>query len=226
MNAEEQEYLNVVFNYIRYYNIRAFRCKWGFYGTSLIKILSLSGITFLKVAGENGADFSTVAAVVTTMCLAIEGIVALFKWQEKWILYRNTQNALMREERQFATGQGIYDDKEIRFGVLFTLITRKTRIPLAEYITSSAITFISIIFWGIDYRTKSLIHCCEDCIKKLEEEYLGKFGEELLIIRQSELKTNRMRMGYFTYSKLLGLQFLMIGIVGILCVVLLGMGKI
>ena len=115
LNAEEQEYLNVVFNYIRYYNIRAFRCKWGFYGTSLIKILSLSGITFLKVAGKNGADFSTVAAVVTTMCLAIEGIVALFKWQEKWILYRNTQNALMREERQFATGQGIYDDKEIRF---------------------------------------------------------------------------------------------------------------
>lgn len=114
----------------------------------------------------------------------------------------------------------------VLFGALFTLITRKTRIPLAEYITSSAITFISIIFWGIDYRTKSLIHCCEDCIKKLEEEYLGKFGEELLIIRQSELKTNRMRMGYFTYSKLLGLQFLMIGIVGILCVVLLELGKI
>lgn len=112
------------------------------------------------------------------------------------------------------------------FGALFTLITRKTRIPLAEYITSSAITFISIIFWGIDYRTKSLIHCCEDCIKKLEEEYLGKFGEELLIIRQSEIKTNRMKMRYFTYSNLLGFQFAVIGIIGIICLVCLRLGKI
>ena len=106
------------------------------------------------------------------------------------------------------------------------MITRKTRIPLAEYITSSAITFISIIFWGIDYRTKSLIHCCEDCIKKLEEEYLGKLGEELLIIRQSEIKTNRMKMRYFTYSNLLGFQFAVIGIIGIICLVLLRLGKI
>lgn len=112
------------------------------------------------------------------------------------------------------------------FGALFTLITRKTRIPLAEYITSSAITFISIIFWGIDYRTKSLIHCCEDCIKKLEEEYLGKFGEELLIIRQSEIKTNRMKLRCFTYSNLLGFQFAVIGIIGIICLIWLRLGKI
>lgn len=115
LNAEEQDYLGVVSNYIEYYNIRAFRCKWGFYGTSLIKILGLSSITFLKIMGKDGVEFATMAAAVTTMCLAIEGIVALFKWQEKWILYRNTQNALMREDRQFTEGQGIYSNEEDRF---------------------------------------------------------------------------------------------------------------
>ena len=115
LNAEEQDYLDVVSNYIEYYNIRAFRCKWGFYGTSLIKILGLSSITFLKIIGEDGTGFATMAAAVTTMCLAMEGIVALFKWQEKWILYRNTQNALMREDRQFTEGQGIYSNEEDRF---------------------------------------------------------------------------------------------------------------
>lgn len=112
------------------------------------------------------------------------------------------------------------------FGALFTLITRKTRMPLAEYITASAITFMSIIFWGIDYRTKSLIHWCEDCIKKLEEEYIGKFGEELLIIRQTEIQTNGKYRSWFTYSKLLGLQFLVIGIIGIICLMLLISGKL
>ena len=85
---------------------------------------------------------------------------------------------------------------------------------------------MSIIFWGIDYRTKSLIHWCEDCIKKLEEEYIGKFGEELLIIRQTEIQTNGKYRSWFTYSKLLGLQFLVIGIIGIICLMLLISGKL
>ena len=115
LNAEEQDYLNVVSNYIEYYNIRAFRCKWGFYGTRLIKILGLSSVTFLKIIGKDGTGFATMAAAVTTTCLAMEGIVALFKWQEKWTLYRNTQNALMSEDRQFTEGQGIYSNEEDRF---------------------------------------------------------------------------------------------------------------
>ena len=35
-----------------------------------------------------------------------------------------------------------------------------------------------------------------------------------------------MRMGYFTYSKLLGFQFAVIGIIGIMCLILLRLGKI
>lgn len=115
LKAEEKSYLDIVSNYIEYYEVRAFRCKWGFYGTNLVKLLGLSGITFLKVIGKSGDTFATMAALVTTMCLVIEGIMALFKWQEKWILYRNTQNALMKENRQFTTGQGIYSDQENRF---------------------------------------------------------------------------------------------------------------
>lgn len=67
LNAEEQDYLKVVSNHIEYYNIRAFRCKWEFYGTSLVKILRLSGIILMKVIGKVGSGFSTMAAAVTTM---------------------------------------------------------------------------------------------------------------------------------------------------------------
>ena len=49
--------------------------------------------------------------------MVLEGINALFRWQEKWVLYRNAQNALMREIRQFVVREGIYQDEEKGFSL-------------------------------------------------------------------------------------------------------------
>ena len=117
LDAEREAYVEVVSNYIDYYNSRAFRCKMLFYGTNFAKIVGLAGITFVKVIEKDGSNFSTVAAVITTLCLVLEGAMALFRWQEKWILYRNAQNALMKEKRQFAVREGIYSNTEDYFSL-------------------------------------------------------------------------------------------------------------
>lgn len=117
LDAEQKDYLEVGSNYIEYYNSRAFRCKISFYSTNLLKILGLSGVTLVKIIGNEEIDFSTIAAIITTMCLVLEGINALFRWQEKWVLYRNAQNALMREIRQFVVREGIYQDEEKGFSL-------------------------------------------------------------------------------------------------------------
>ena len=124
LDAEQKDYLEVVSNYIEYYNRRALRCKMSFYGTNLVKILGLSGVTLAKIIGENAdkVDFSTSAAIITTMCLVLEGVNALFRWQEKWILYRNAQNALMREIRQFVVKEGIYQEKENSFSFFVEMV--------------------------------------------------------------------------------------------------------
>lgn len=114
----------------------------------------------------------------------------------------------------------------VLFGALFTLVSKKTRIPFAEWTASGGITFILIVFWGLDYRTKSLIHWCEDCMRKLEQRYIQKFGEDLLVISQSERKTEDGIRRCFTYSKWLGAQFVIVGIMGIVCLILLALGKL
>ena len=42
-------------------------------------------------------------------------MLALFRLQEKWILYRNTDNVLLSEVRQYISGEGKYSGLEERF---------------------------------------------------------------------------------------------------------------
>ena len=114
LNDEEAEYLKIVSNYIEYYNYRAWTCKWLFYGFSCVKIVALAGVTFVNALNVVN-DISVIAVLSTTLCLVIEGMLALFRLQEKWILYRNTDNVLLSEVRQYISGEGKYSGLEERF---------------------------------------------------------------------------------------------------------------
>lgn len=117
LDAKQEDYLKIVSNYIEYYNIRAFCCKMSFYITNLAKILGLSGVTIVKMIESDGNNFSTIAAIIAAMCLILEGVNSLFRWHEKWILYRNVQNILMGEVRKFVVKKGIYQDEDNSFSI-------------------------------------------------------------------------------------------------------------
>ena len=101
----------------------------------------------------------------------------------------------------------------VLIGGLFALLQLDQRICWAECLVSLAISFISLIFYGLDYRTKELIHWCESCIEAIEQKYKDTRGEELLLFSLSERKTKEANKK--TYSTWLTLQFVVIGILGI-----------
>ena len=101
----------------------------------------------------------------------------------------------------------------VLFGGMFTLLQLKTRMLWAEYIVSFAISFMSLMFAGIDFRNKTVIHKCEELLSWMESwynndrvvpgliDYVNKWDEDSIF-----------RM---TYSKWFFIQFLLIGITGI-----------
>lgn len=116
IDVDSDEYFQVVSNYIEYYHYRAWTCKGWFYGLNTVKLLALfSGVIMKLIKSEE--DISVYMAASSAVCLAIEGVLALYHLQDKWILYRNTNNALMSEVRLFATSEGEYQEKEKRFSL-------------------------------------------------------------------------------------------------------------
>ena len=112
----------------------------------------------------------------------------------------------------------------VMIGGLFTLINFDERIRFAELFLSLAISFVSLIFWGLDIRTKSLIHRCEDCIEVLEMRYKDVFAPEFLLMNQSADKTKKNHA--VTYSIWFNLQFLVIGIFGLIMFEVLWCGNV
>lgn len=107
VGATEQDYLKVVSNYIIYYQEHAKIYKVQYYALSILKIVVLMLIPVIQTISQV-AMFSGFAALSSSICLALEAIMSLFHLKEKWILYRNTNNALLSEQRQFATCSGKY----------------------------------------------------------------------------------------------------------------------
>lgn len=113
-DAGEKEYLNVVSNYIEYYHCRAWMCKWWFYGINTFKLLLLASVMVIKVLDAD-KDISVYAVAASAICLAIEGVISLYHLQDKWFLYRNTNNLLISEIRCFAVSEGKYKNQDMCF---------------------------------------------------------------------------------------------------------------
>lgn len=108
----------------------------------------------------------------------------------------------------------------VLIGALFTLLGLETRFLLAEYTVSIAITMISVFFYGLDYRTKLLIHWCEDCIKNIEKRYEEIYSEDFFLMNKIEYLTNQQKIR-ITYAVIFRIQYGIIGIFGIICFIMI-----
>lgn len=97
---ETKDYEEVVLAYIEYYHARARRCKCGFYVFSVIKIVLIGMLPVLQVAGIVNS-IPWIIAIFSSGILITESVLELWRFKEKWILYRSTCNRLMTVQRQY-----------------------------------------------------------------------------------------------------------------------------
>lgn len=110
-------------------------------------------------------------------------------------------------------------------GALFTMMDMNTRIMWAECTVAAAITIFSIGFYLLDYRTKTMIHCCEDIISDTETKYCPMQPNIRLPFHHIERETENTHKR-LTYSVVFRILFLLIGSFGIVCFILLLNGTI
>lgn len=99
------EYNKAVSAYIKYYHIRAKRCKYAYYVLSLIKIMLVGTLPVLQAVGIIDTC-SWLVAAFSSGILILESTMELFKLRDKWRLYRNTCNQLMTVQRKY-TGERV-----------------------------------------------------------------------------------------------------------------------
>lgn len=102
---KESDYYEIVSSYIKFYHYRAKLNRLFFYGMGILKIFLLTSIPVLQVNSSLSPEWATGASALS---LALDGIISLTRVQEKWQLYRNTNNSLMQEQREYMTKTGKY----------------------------------------------------------------------------------------------------------------------
>ena len=111
----------------------------------------------------------------------------------------------------------------VLFGGMFALLQLKARMHWAEYLVAFAIFFMSVIFGGIDYRTKIMIHKCEELMTHMEDKYKPfRFGADP--IHYINKKTDGIIN--ISYSKWFILQFIIIGLTGFVLALMIFCGHI
>ena len=87
-----------------YYERTASRSQKSF---RVVKVLQLIVAAAVPVAATAGAG-AVVTAMIGGLILVLEGIQALFGWQQNWINYRNTAEALKSEQHLYQAHAGPY----------------------------------------------------------------------------------------------------------------------
>lgn len=98
-------------------------------GKLLVILLSVS-IPFLVTLIDEFAYFKYVIAGVGVLIAGVEGILSLYDFQNNWINYRQTLEALKREKFYFATKSSVYrKDKSFQFFVerIETILTMENK---------------------------------------------------------------------------------------------------
>lgn len=101
---------------------------------------------------------------------------------------------------------------------LISLLSADKDLMIWECGVCIAIVFFTLIFYGLDRRTKQMIKLCEDCIKILEKRNEGQQGDinEWVGVFSKEEQTSLNKREIWTYSCLfqkLYLFFIFIAIV-------------
>lgn len=99
-----EDYDQIVSSYIKYYHFRARKCKNSFYFWSMLKLLMVAVLPVIQSAGllEN---LPWVVVAFSSGIFLIESILELWRFREKWILYRSTCNSLLSVQRCFMSSQ-------------------------------------------------------------------------------------------------------------------------
>ena len=115
--SAEAGYLYTIKNYIRYYYRYAEIYKCWYLCLSILKFLVLAAIPVSQTI-DSLKSFPWITASASSLCILLESVTELFQMKDKWILYRQSGNELLREEREYVTGANRYcglNEKE-RFG--------------------------------------------------------------------------------------------------------------
>lgn len=117
-----KEYLeNRIENQISWYSKKATVLKKRHYTLRIVVILISVILPFLTGIMSDKTPHIKIAIAVGSLIIAFfEGISSLYKYQEQWITYRNTSEALKREQLFFLTKSGPYEKSQ----VLSLLVTR------------------------------------------------------------------------------------------------------
>lgn len=110
-------------------------------------------------------------------------------------------------------------------GALFTVMGQATRTLWVECTICGAITLISIAFYLLDYRTKTMIHCCEKIMGDMETKYSPDKQDINLPFHHIERETKKAWIR-ITYSSVFRKLFFLIGAFGLVCFILLIRGVI
>ena len=107
----------------------------------------------------------------------------------------------------------------VLIGAFFTLLNLESRMSWAEYAVSAAIMLISLTFFGLDRRTRAMIHRCESVMEAMENIYMENNGVECPI---HAVNTSVFSgLARVSYSKWFLFQFSAIGGFGVVCFILL-----
>lgn len=101
---------------------------------------------------------------------------------------------------------------------LISLLSAQNNLYLWERGICIGMLFFSLIFYGLDYRTKNMIKLCESSIIMLEKRNKGTEGpaeEWVGIFSKEEYFTNNKKIKC-TYSKLFGIQYIFFGLIAVI----------
>lgn len=117
-----EEYLEKRIDHqISWYNKKSTVLKKRHHTIRVIVILISITLPFLTGIMSDKTPYIKIAIAVGSLLIAFfEGISSLYKYQEKWLIYRNTAETLKREKILFLTKSGPYEKSQ----TLPLLVTR------------------------------------------------------------------------------------------------------
>lgn len=110
----------------------------------------------------------------------------------------------------------------VLIGGLFYLLSLTQSMKWAEVCTCIAIILIDGVFWGLESRTRELIHFSEECIKSIEERFPDEYSDSFRIFQSVERKTSlkRIRTSYAFWLRIPFITILSFGIIALIKVII------
>lgn len=101
-------------------------------------------------------------------------------------------------------------------GAFVTLISLDARLHWAEITVSFLILLMAIVFRGLDHRTKTMIHICEDTMEAIEKEDASKDCFNPI----TSVNTNTTKLTYTKWISFLQITFVLAGLSGVVLVLI------